>query len=185
VVAKLGGEQSGLLALADVQRPAPAQQPQRVRRVQDVQGDPVKPALGGLSGGMQLGHLRAGQRQVSRSAAPIPLGTSLMAHRVGSPDLAAVRGQQAGNEPDQLPRDVKHDTIGAHAEPLPVDGDLQRDLFYRGLRAYQRITVYVRVSALMSRYAPLARLTLAEKTSLGERIGFLVDGSGILKCLLR
>ena len=38
------------------------------------------------------------------------------------PDLAAVAGQQAGNEPDQVPGHVEHDTIGDHAEPLPGSG---------------------------------------------------------------
>src|SRR5512135_3711025 len=38
------------------------------------------------------------------------------------PDLTAVRGQQAGNEPDQVPGHVEHDTIGDHAEPLPGSG---------------------------------------------------------------
>ena len=28
----------------------------------------------------------------------------------------------AGNEPDQFPGDVEHDTIGDHAEPLPRSG---------------------------------------------------------------
>ena len=37
-------------------------------------------------------------------------------------DLAAVTGQQAGNEPDQVPGHVEHDTIGDHAEPLPGSG---------------------------------------------------------------
>ena len=58
VVAELGGEQSGLLALAGVELPTPAQQRQRVGRIQHVQGDPVKPALGGVSAGEQLGHRR-------------------------------------------------------------------------------------------------------------------------------
>jgi hypothetical protein len=41
----------------------------------------------------------------------------------GSPpgaDLAPPRGQQPGNEQDQVPGHVEHDTIGDHAEPLPV-----------------------------------------------------------------
>jgi hypothetical protein len=77
-----------------------------------------------------------------------------------------VRSQQPGNEQDQFPGNVEHDTIGDHAEPLPAEGVLQRDLFYRGLRAFPEISAYVRVSALMLRYAPFARLTLGEKTSL-------------------
>src|SRR6185312_3043248 len=37
-------------------------------------------------------------------------------------DLAPVPGEQPGNEPDQLPGHVEHDTIGDHAEPLPGSG---------------------------------------------------------------
>jgi hypothetical protein len=84
-------------------------------------------------------------------------------------DLAAVRGQQGGREPDQFSGDVEHDTIGDHAEPLPVDGDLQRDLFYRGLRACQLISGYVRVSVRIPNFSQCDRLTLGEKTSLPRR----------------
>ena len=44
--------------------------------------------------------------------------------------------------------------------------DLQRDLFYRGLRVYRWISAYVRVSAQIPRYIPYDRLNLVEKTSL-------------------
>ncbi len=44
--------------------------------------------------------------------------------------------------------------------------DLRRDLFYRGLRAFPRISSYVCVSALMLRYVLFAGFTLAEKTSM-------------------
>jgi hypothetical protein len=54
------------------------------------------------------------------------------------------------------PWDVEHDTIGDHAEPFPVERRSSTRPLLPGLRAYQRITAYVRVSALMSRYAPLA-----------------------------
>jgi hypothetical protein len=77
-----------------------------------------------------------------------------------------VIGQQPGNEQDQLPGHVEHDTIGDHAEPLPADGVLWRDFFYRGLRASPGISAYVCVSTLTSRYIPFARLTLSEKTSM-------------------
>jgi len=55
-------------------------------------------------------------------------------------------------------------TTGDHAEPLPADGVLWRDFFYRGLRASPEISAHVRVSALTSRYIPFARLTVNEKT---------------------
>jgi len=42
------------------------------------------------------------------------------------------------------------DTIGDHAEPLPVADDLRQDLFYRGLRAFPAISAYARVSAMIS-----------------------------------
>jgi hypothetical protein len=54
-------------------------------------------------------------------------------------------------------------------EPLPVAGDLQRDFFYRGLRACRRISAYIRVSALRSRYGRFARLTLGGKTSMAPK----------------
>ena len=63
-----------------------------------------------------------------------PAGSSQPAGSPPRPDLTAGAGQQAGNEPDQVPGHVEHDTIGDHAEPLPVAGVLQRDFFYRGLR---------------------------------------------------
>ena len=44
--------------------------------------------------------------------------------------------------------------------------DLQRDLFYRGLRACPGILRYVRVSASPSRHSLDDRVTLVEKTSL-------------------
>jgi hypothetical protein len=75
-------------------------------------------------------------------------------------------GQQPGNEPDQVPGHVEHDTIGDHAEPLPGSGVLQRDFFYRGLRASPAISAYVRVSAWTSCYVTFAGLVLAGKTSL-------------------
>jgi hypothetical protein len=89
-----------------------------------------------------------------------------------------VRGQQPGNEPDQFRRDIEHDTIGDHAEPLPVDGDLQRDLFYRGLRVFPGISAYVRVSTSMPSYVPSAGFTLAGKTSLSRIARRCQDGTG-------
>lgn len=92
--------------------------------------------------------------------------TAQLAGAFAGPGLAAVRGQQAGDERHQFPGNVKSDTIGDHAEPRPVADDLQRDLFYRGLRAFPGMPAYVRVPALMPRYALFAGFTLAEKTSV-------------------
>jgi hypothetical protein len=86
-------------------------------------------------------------------------------------DLAAVRRQQPGDEQDQLHGNVEHDTIGDHAEPLPVAGDLWRD-FHRGLRVSP-------ATQLMSACLPgrplrhVAHLILAGKTTLkeGDRAG--------------
>jgi hypothetical protein len=52
-----------------------------------------------------------------------------------------------------------------HAEPLPVD-DLQRDLFYRRLRACRRMYLYVRVPTQMHHHVLYARPGLAGKTSM-------------------
>jgi hypothetical protein len=46
--------------------------------------------------------------------------------------------------------------------------DLQRDLFYRGLRVSPVTSAYVRVSAPMPRYAPYDRFAVSEKTSLSH-----------------
>jgi hypothetical protein len=43
-----------------------------------------------------------------------------------------VPGEQAGNESDQFPGHVDHETIGDHAKPLPGSGVLWRNFFYRG-----------------------------------------------------
>src|SRR5262249_59355472 len=57
--------------------------------------------------------------------------------------------QQRGHEPDQLDRNIEHDTIRQHAEPRRYVDDLQRDPFYRRLRGRPKISGYVCVSAQM------------------------------------
>ena len=83
----------------------------------------------------------------------IPLGDAYLIHQAESPSdigqhssrritalpsrrraarvpnhLAPTRGEQGGNEPDQVPVDVEHDTIRGHAEPSGADGTLARPL---------------------------------------------------------
>src|ERR1035437_9024299 len=89
--------------------------------------------------------------------------TAQPAGSLPGPDLAAVRGQQPGHEQDPFPGDVEHDTIGDHAEPLPVYGDLQRDLFYRGSASIAGISGYVRVSAQMPLTSRMTDSTLLRK----------------------
>src|SRR5487761_710714 len=72
--------------------------------------------------------------------------TAQLAGALPGADLAAAGGQQPGHEQDQLSRDIEHDTIGDHAEPLPVSDDLQRDLFYRELRVFPAISAYVQLN---------------------------------------
>src|ERR1035441_2221731 len=76
---------------------------------------------------------------------------------LGSPGMAA------GLPPWPFRSDVEHDTIGDHAEPLPVDGDLQRDLFYRGSASIAGISGYVRVSAQMPLTSRMTDSTLLRK----------------------
>ena len=108
---------------------------------------------------------------LSRNQASPNSASLIAAQPAGSlprPDLAAADGQQAGNEPDQVPGNVERDTIGDHAEPLPGSGCSLARLLLPGLRVSPEISAYVRVSALTSFYVPFAQLTLGGKTSLSD-----------------
>ena len=85
------------------------------------------------------------------------------------PDLAAVGGQQAGNEPDQFPGYIEHDSIGDHAEPLPVAVIFSETS--TGSSAPPRIPADVRVSAWTSRY-----VTFCLARPCWEN---LIDGDGL------
>ena len=104
-------------------------------------------SLGHIARVLQHPALNASRRPPLSRHATFPLSFHLevgqVTHGPPSESIPAAPGIQQGASRRTS------DTIGDHAEPLPVADDLQRDLFYRGLRAFPGMPAYVRVSSTM------------------------------------
>jgi hypothetical protein len=77
-------------------------------------------------------------------------------------------GEQAGNEPDQVPRDVEHDTISGHAEPSGQGGYFGETSSTGGSASFPVMSAYVRASSRTPCYRPSVGFPATEKTSLAE-----------------
>ena len=75
--------------------------------------------------------------------------TAQAAGTLPGPGLLAVPGQQPRDEQDELPGHVKSDTIGDQRGVSRQADVLQRDPFYRELRAFPAMSACIRVSACM------------------------------------
>jgi hypothetical protein len=75
-------------------------------------------------------------------------------------------GEQAGNEPDQVPGDVEHDTISGHAEPSGQGGYFGETSSTGGSASFPVMSAYVRASSRTPCYRPSVGFPATEKTSL-------------------
>jgi len=131
-------------------------------------GDLAEVAVGG---GLRQAEARAEPADVTSVPEPgqPEQGLAVTAELAGTfpgPDRTAARGEQAGNEPDQVLRDVEHDTIRGHAEPLGGQGYFGEISSTGGSASSPAMSAYVRVSARTTHSGLSDRFTAAENTSL-------------------